>query len=151
MERAIAQAAGVTPHQNAQDGLWRDPIASQAPFSPPIAHMRIYSQWRAHTGRGFHAGPGSPLAEALEDATSAAIRLDDRPGDQGCATLSAATQPNEGHPAVSRSVYEERGEGIGLSIVKRLCDLLDASLEMESDPNQGTVFRVLFPRSYQDC
>lgn len=102
------------------------------------------------TGPGFHAGPGSPLAEALEDATSEAIRLDDRPGDEGWASRSAVTQSNEGHPAGNCSVRQVRGEGIGLSIVKRLCDLLDASLEMESVPNQGTVFRVLFPREYQE-
>ena len=40
------------------------------------------------------------------------------------------------------------GEGIGLSIVKRLCELLDASLEMETSPGDGTTFRVIFPRRY---
>ena len=101
------------------------------------------------TGPGFHAGPGSPLAEALEDATSEALRLDNRPGDQGCSTGSPVTQSNEGFPPDNRPVHQERGEGIGLSIVKRLSDLLDASLEMESVPNQGTVFRVIFPREYE--
>jgi signal transduction histidine kinase len=42
----------------------------------------------------------------------------------------------------------EAGEGIGLSIVKRLCELLDATIEMESTPGVGTHFRILFPRSY---
>jgi signal transduction histidine kinase len=42
------------------------------------------------------------------------------------------------------------GEGIGLSIVKRLCELLDASIELQSAPGQGTTFRVIFPRSYGD-
>jgi signal transduction histidine kinase len=40
------------------------------------------------------------------------------------------------------------GEGIGLSIVKRLADLLDASVELESDVGAGTTFRVLFPTTY---
>jgi signal transduction histidine kinase len=40
------------------------------------------------------------------------------------------------------------GEGIGLSIVKRLCELLDAGLELETSPGTGTTFRVVFPRAY---
>jgi signal transduction histidine kinase len=40
------------------------------------------------------------------------------------------------------------GEGIGLSIVKRLCELLDASIEIQSADGQGTTFRVIFPRRY---
>ena len=42
----------------------------------------------------------------------------------------------------------DAGEGIGLSIVKRLCDMLDASIEMQSIKDQGTTFRILFPRHY---
>lgn len=34
------------------------------------------------------------------------------------------------------------GEGVGLQIVKRLCDLLDANLEIESQPERGTLFRI---------
>jgi signal transduction histidine kinase len=40
------------------------------------------------------------------------------------------------------------GEGIGLSIVKRLCELLDASLEVASSPDTGTTFRVVLPLHY---
>ena len=40
------------------------------------------------------------------------------------------------------------GEGIGLSIVKRLCELLDATLELETASGKGTTFRVVFPRRY---
>jgi signal transduction histidine kinase len=42
----------------------------------------------------------------------------------------------------------EEGEGIGLSIVKRLCELLDATMEMQSIPNEGTTFLISFPRHY---
>jgi len=38
-----------------------------------------------------------------------------------------------------------------LSIVKRLCELLDASLELESKAGEGTTFRVLFPRRYESA
>jgi signal transduction histidine kinase len=40
------------------------------------------------------------------------------------------------------------GEGIGLAIVKRLCELLDASLELETEFGRGSAFRIVFPRSY---
>ena len=47
-----------------------------------------------------------------------------------------------------RAVNQEGGEGIGLSIVKRLCELLDASIELDSTLGEGTTVRVVFPRSY---
>jgi signal transduction histidine kinase len=36
-----------------------------------------------------------------------------------------------------------------LSIVKRLCELLDAGLELETAKGQGTTFRVTLPRKYE--
>ncbi len=39
------------------------------------------------------------------------------------------------------------GEGIGLAIVRRLCGLLDASLDLHST-DEGSTFRVVFPREY---
>jgi signal transduction histidine kinase len=92
------------------------------------------------TGPGFHAGPGAPLAAALQEATNEARELDSRAGE------SSSTMSADVHDA--RPVRQQRGEGIGLSIVKRLCELLDASLELESAPGEGTTFRVVFPRRY---
>lgn len=40
------------------------------------------------------------------------------------------------------------GEGIGLVIVRQLCDLLQGRLLVESQPGQGSTFRVLLPRRY---
>jgi hypothetical protein len=40
------------------------------------------------------------------------------------------------------------GEGIGLPIVKRPCELLDASLKLASSAETGTTFRVVFPLAY---
>jgi two-component sensor histidine kinase len=91
------------------------------------------------TGPGFHAGPGGPLAGALKDATN-----DSRAVERE----AAGKAPEAESPVDSRPDRQRRGEGIGLSITKRLCELLDATLELESRIDKGTVFRVLFPRRY---
>ena len=41
-----------------------------------------------------------------------------------------------------------QGEGIGLQIVKRLCELVSASMEIESIKGRGTLFRIRFPIRY---
>jgi signal transduction histidine kinase len=92
------------------------------------------------TGPGFHAGPGAPLAGALQEATKEARDVDAR-------TAEVPSMPSADAPD-ARPVHQQRGEGIGLSIVKRLCELLDASLVLESTPSEGTSFRVLVPRRY---
>ena len=98
------------------------------------------------TGPGFHAGPGAPMAGALEEATEEARQVDEtaRTGVKGTQDLS----PSDAAPADARLIHQERGEGIGLSIVKRLCELLDASMEMDSTPGEGTSLRIVFPRTY---
>jgi signal transduction histidine kinase len=95
----------------------------------------------ADTGPGFHAGPGAPLAGALEDATQEAREVEAQVRGTHAAPRD---EPDD------RAVRQRRGEGIGLSIVKRLCELLDATLEMESEVDRGTVVRVRFPRAYPD-
>jgi signal transduction histidine kinase len=98
------------------------------------------------TGPGFHAGPGAPLAGALEEATEESRQVERSAGAR------LARGPNEAAPHAARDdprpVHQERGEGIGLSIVKRLCELLDASLELDSNPHVGTTFRIVLPRHY---
>ena len=46
----------------------------------------------------------------------------------------------------TRSLSGEPGEGMGLSIVKLLCEMLDATIEMRSVAEVGTTFRIFFPR-----
>jgi len=101
------------------------------------------------TGPGFHAGPGAPIAGALEEATEEARQVEEtaRTGVSGPAAANEPS-PSDATPVDARPVHHERGEGIGLSIVKRLCELLDASIEMDSTPGEGTSLRVVFPRRY---
>lgn len=100
------------------------------------------------TGPGFQSGPGAPLAEALEEATELAreTESDAKSGDVSWAgpTTGASKDIVKDH----RPIHQEQGEGIGLSIVKRLAELLDAAVEVESTAQTGTTFRVLFPKKY---
>jgi signal transduction histidine kinase len=102
------------------------------------------------TGPGFHAGPGSQLAGALEAATDQAKQVQSD-GSSGEVTHASGEVP-EVHPSSRdpRAVYQQAGEGIGLSIVKRLCELLDATVELESKVDAGTTVRILLPRRYGD-
>jgi signal transduction histidine kinase len=97
------------------------------------------------TGPGLDAGPGAPLAQQLYDATQVVHRMEDAQiGD----TPAEHTPPAHTQPAQSRPSHQARGEGVGLSIVKRLCELLDASIELETSPGEGSTFRVALPVRY---
>ncbi len=94
------------------------------------------------TGVGFGHGSVTPLARVISDATEEAQTVArEAPG----AVPTLRSQSDERPPEARRSAG---GEGIGLAIVKRLCELLDASLELQSEPGCGTTFRIVFPRSY---
>jgi signal transduction histidine kinase len=81
------------------------------------------------TGPGLHSESGKPITEALQ-------------ADPGPVSTTAAT---------TFTTLVDAGEGIGLSIVKRLCELLDASIEVKSVNGVGTTFRILFPRRYHQA
>jgi signal transduction histidine kinase len=96
------------------------------------------------TGAGFHTDSGQPLAAALDKHESVPSQATTSAEREAASVLS--------NPSVAgtetRSVRGEPGEGIGLSIVKRLCEMLDATIEMESVAEVGTSFRIFFPRHY---
>ena len=103
------------------------------------------------TGPGFHAGPGTLLVGALEVATERSREMaeDESTGsvthvDGELGMSLRAQQLGDRRPA-----QQQPGEGIGLSIVKRLCELLDATIEIDSQENIGTTFRILLPRRYE--
>jgi len=101
------------------------------------------------TGPGLDNDPeAAPLAHLIQEATETAQAAEESQpeekttGDVPVApTLSSHSDP---HPV------ENPSEGVGLSIVKRLCELLNASLDLETGPGKGTTFRVILPRRYAD-
>lgn len=100
----------------------------------------------ADTGPGFQAGPSGPMAGALEQATQLAHDADTN------SALAASgidpTPPTAASAPDPRPEAQGAGEGIGLSIVKRLSEMLDGAIELDSTPGRGTVFRVFLPRQY---
>jgi signal transduction histidine kinase len=113
-------------------------------WEPKDAHWTLSVQ---DTGPGFSRGPAAPLERALKMATDQArdIEIPQEARAEAAALTPAPTLPSQSGHKPSQALS---GEGIGLSIVKRLCELLDASLEIDSAPGAGTTFRVTFPRSY---
>ena len=97
------------------------------------------------TGPGLDAMPFMDVAQDLHAATDlsdeAREASTDRPLDMQAAT-TATSATEAASPAAAH------GEGVGLSIVKRLCELLEGSLELATKPGQGSTFRVVLPRSY---
>lgn len=100
------------------------------------------------TGPGMMSGPGSPLVTGLHEATASAKESDDKAGPQESEASQVLSAPWDADSAATQSRHQP-GEGIGLSIVKRLCELLDASIEIASSAETGTTFRVVFPLRYQ--
>lgn len=99
------------------------------------------------TGPGLLGGPVSPMASRLNEATASARESEESAAVGGGKPTILPAAPDGIAPAPPRP--QQSGEGIGLSIVKRLCELLDASLEMTSSAASGTSFRAVFPRKYQ--
>jgi len=97
----------------------------------------------ADSGPGITQTSTAPIAHALEQATREAHPAAGNPH-------RAPADAQDSQPAaVNQRPYPSlpHGEGIGLSIVKRLCQLLEATLELESRAT-GTTFRVSLPRQY---
>lgn len=98
------------------------------------------------SGPGLLSSTAGKLAHSLENAAAP----DDAEG--GAAPHLQALPPlpiADGPGSQGESAAVERhGEGIGLSIVRQLCELLDAVVEVESAPGRGTLFRILVPIDY---
>lgn len=99
----------------------------------------------ADTGPGIGSDGSSGLKNALEVATQHADQVAfDSKDDQ----LTRIEEEDAGVPEPgSTNEADRHGEGIGLSIVKRLCELLDATVQLDSSAS-GTRFEILLPRGY---
>ena len=94
----------------------------------------------ADTGPGLQGSHSTALTSAMVEATEQSHH----DTDEEAAEPPTAHDPMQRRgPALQKPV--EIGEGIGLSIVKRLCELLGVAIELESVANAGTTFRLRIP------
>lgn len=106
----------------------------------------------ADTGPGlpgansFHP-PTSQVAGALMVASEQA-RMMSNAANAGTVAHTESSADSVAPPPSVGHARQNGGEGIGLSIVKRLCALLDATIDVQSTADVGTTYRVLFPKSY---
>jgi signal transduction histidine kinase len=113
--------------------------------------------WREHEKSGEHwalqvqdTGPGiaqesaAPLMKELKATTQSAREVGAQSGPE--VSPFGVDEPSQPIPTPHSEMAQ--GEGVGLMIVKGLCELLDATLEVESKVGQGSIFRVVFPRKY---
>lgn len=95
------------------------------------------------TGPGLQGSQVTPLARVLKESTDEAQAVEE--AEPPTPAEFPAVLPSQ---STRSPVDQTPGEGIGLFIVKRLCELLDASLELETEHGQGSTFRIIFPRRY---
>jgi signal transduction histidine kinase len=105
------------------------------------------------TGRGFRSG-SAPIADAIEAATAQVHKREGKDSVDEGAGWASNTQSNTRSSTPEAAPRDPpngaSGEGIGLAIVKRLCELLDATIELVSEPGRGSTFAVTFPRHYNE-
>ena len=101
------------------------------------------------TGPGLSSGP---LAARMIQATREAREVEENQTSDGATPLpETEADGNEADGNEADGSEADGSEGIGLAIVRRLCELLDATLELESDEGSGTCFRVVLPVSYANA
>lgn len=82
----------------------------------------------SHTG----AGLGATHAKSLTTESESSHTVD----DEKAPLANAEKVPDE---------VQSHGEGIGLLIVRHLCQLLDAIINVKTKPGAGTTFNIIFP------
>lgn len=103
------------------------------------------------TGPGMKSGTAAPLARTLETATEAAHDVEGVTLHAPTGKTNGSSNPQGVSDGISTSKAASKpGEGVGLAIVKRLCELLNASIELQTTEGVGSRFRIVFPQKYED-
>ena len=126
-------------------------LMAQKPWIVPIPGTTQMAHMLENIGPGIASGRISSLTLALEEATDEAQLTEAKAEQAGDPSANVEPAPLLDSCSSQLPTPAPSGEGIGLSIVKRLCELLDAGLELVTEPGKGTTFRVTFPRRYPDA
>jgi signal transduction histidine kinase len=94
------------------------------------------------TGVGIAERSSSAIANVLRATTTESAEEEGVASQQSPAGIPTLESLSSDTPS---SAF---GEGVGLAIVKRLCELLDAALEVATAPGRGTTFRIAFPAKF---
>ncbi|WP_375444038.1 ATP-binding protein [uncultured Fibrella sp.] len=93
------------------------------------------------TGPGLSAGSALWLSDQLRPSVESAAVFSEN-------TPDGTPGPKSANAIGPISAQAGEGEGIGLYIVKRLCELLSASLDVETRLGTGTIIRIRIPIQY---
>lgn len=99
------------------------------------------------TGPGLPQSTAGVLAQSLEEAGDDEADKAPAPHLDDLSPQSDKSRPTDSEESPR---VERHGEGIGLAIVRQLCELLGAVIEVESAPGRGALFRVLLPTDYPE-
>ena len=109
-----------------------------------VGAVGSWQLWVADTGIGISNRTSPAIVTVLRQTT----REEEEAADELGAPFSPVPTLQSKSQHLPRSAG---GEGVGLTIVKRLCELLDASIHIDSEPGSGTTFRIMFPQSYPEA
>lgn len=93
------------------------------------------------SGRGLPAEVVNLMGGILQPITEITEILDP--------DAAADALPEAPESSLEEDVPQISGEGLGLHIVKNLCDLMQADLAVETVPGKGTLFSIRMPFSYE--
>lgn len=77
--------------------------------------------------------------EAIDESHWQIVVQDTGPG----LPVDKTSEPRSAINEKDNTAFSQKGEGIGLSIVKGLCELLKASMQITSKPGEGTAFKIM--------
>lgn len=79
-------------------------------------------------------------------SVSAGVLVQVQDSGMGIPLQEQARVFDEYHQVATQNRLRQQGVGLGLSVVKRLSQLLDLELQLESVPGQGTTFTIVVPK-----
>lgn len=103
------------------------------------------------------SGPGLPnhltnlLARQLKPTVEPTSATGPEQADPVAAYPSDKHLIPPGNTLVDHINQPDKGEGVGLQIVKRLCDLIDANMDVETQPERGTLVRLRIPTHWDSA